>query len=122
MWERVIKTFYQTFWASFIVSLIFNKNALLNSLTVSSLSVAMCGVMNLIFREFDEKGKSEKKVDNKFLQNAIKESKILENPNEVMVCLEKLYYDNADDENVKNALLTAYMVISKVSKKIEREE
>ena len=56
MFEKVLKTFIQSFWSSFIVLFLLRKNELLlKTIFITALTTSISAIINLLLKEYDKK-------------------------------------------------------------------
>ncbi len=63
MKEKILKTFIQSFWSSFIVLILLRKNDLmLKVIFISALATSFSAILNLLLKEYDTRISEKKKI------------------------------------------------------------
>ena len=56
MYEKILKTFIQSFWSSFLILFLLRKNdLLLKTIFITALSTSFSAILNLLLKEYDKK-------------------------------------------------------------------
>ena len=56
LYEKILKTFIQSFWSSFLILFLLRKNdLLLKTIFITALSTSFSAILNLLLKEYDKK-------------------------------------------------------------------